>query len=82
VRVEGGSKVDGEDFRTSVAVVKNGLTVLLDVVVGLLKFVDVGFMALSGMRGGSMAAWMGSQYDFENGSIDLMLGSGLSVNTT
>jgi hypothetical protein len=79
--VAGWGKRDGEDFKTSEAVVKNGFTGL-EVVIGLLKLADVGFMALRGMRGGSMDAWMGSQYDFENGSMDLMLGSDWSVNIT
>ena len=55
--------MDGEGERREVAVVKKGFTGLLveEETVGLLKFVDVGFIALSGMRGGSMVAWMGSQ---------------------
>ena len=62
VEAEGGSKVDGEGERREVAFVKKGFTgLLVEETVGLLKFVDVGFIALSGMRGGSMVAWMGSQ---------------------
>jgi hypothetical protein len=50
------------------------LTVLLDVRVAF-TLTDVVFMVLSGMRGGSMAVGMGSQYAVEKGSMDLMLES-------
>jgi hypothetical protein len=56
--------------------VKNGLTGLL--IEELLKLTDVFFMMLRGMRGGSIAVTsggVGSQYDVENGSMDLLLGS-------
>ena len=43
----------------------------------LLKLTEVFFMALRGIRGGSIAVTdgAGSQYDFDNGSIDLIAGS-------
>lgn len=56
------------------AVVKKGLTVLLDVRVPF-TLTDVVFMMLRGIRGGSMAVGMGSQYAVEKGSMDLMLES-------
>ena len=66
--------VEDEVFRTSAAVVKKGLTVLavrLREPLALTAF----FIILRGIRGGSIAAWMGSQYAFEKGSIDLIVGS-------
>lgn len=66
---------DGELLRTSEAEVKNGLTVLLLSVFVPLMFTEVVFMALRGIRGGSMAVGTGSQYAVENGSMDLMVGS-------
>jgi len=56
-----------------VVVVKNGLTGL--VVLVPFTLTEVFFMVLSGMRGGSMVVGIGSQYAFEKGSMDLMLGS-------
>ena len=58
-------------------VVKNGLTVLLvEEMREPLTLTDVFFIALSGIRGGSIAVGTGSQYDVEKGSIDLIFGSG------
>jgi hypothetical protein len=70
----GGMRVvwDGEGLRSE-AVVKNGLTGL--VVLVPFTLTEVFFMVLSGIRGGSMAVGTGSQYAFEKGSMDLMLGS-------
>jgi len=59
-----------------VAIVKKGFRVLLVEDGRPLTLTEVVFMALSGIRGGSIATCRGSQYALEKGSIDLMAGSG------
>ncbi len=63
---------DGDALRSEV-VVKNGFTGL--VVLVPFTLTEVVFIILSGIRGGSMAVGIGSQYALEKGSMDLMVGS-------